>query len=513
MGYLWSLVAVLAALCVSAFLLYKLAVIALSLYKTAQALASVPDMPNRHWLWGHIQYFKKLFENESETLKFMEYVHTNDIKMLRAWIGPFISLVQVHSSTLLPEVLKLPKNKIGYDMLKPWLGDGLLISEGNKWFRNRRLLTPAFHYAILMPYIEVYNNCTQIMLNKWSVAAKVNDPVSLFESVSLLSLDIILRCSFSFNSECQTSSTKEPYILHVQKLVELVTQRFVSLPSRWDWYYYWTKNGREFKKYCNLVHDYSDMVIANRKKELGISNDGAQLSEVELRSRKKGKYLDFLDILLIAQDEDGNGLSHQEIRDEVDTFMFEGHDTTTSGMCWTLYCLAKHPDAQEKVREEVRGVLQGRNSVDYDDIKELKYTQWAIKEAMRLYPPVFFISRETTKPIELNGCKIPKGVRVGINIRSIHRQPDVWENPNEYDPLRFHPSNCEGRDPYAYIPFSGGQRNCIGQNFALNEEKLVVASIVNQFKLSLVKGHKVESAPRVVLRSTNDIKINLEPLN
>ncbi len=155
-------------------------------------------------------------------------------------------------------------------------------------------------------------------------------------------------------------------------------------------------------------------------------------------------------------------------------------------------------------------MLQGRDTLHYDDLKELKYTLWAIKEAMRLYPPVFFISRETNEELELDGCLIPKGVRVGIDIRAIHRQSDTWENPDKYDPLRFHPSNCEDRDPYAYVPFSGGQRNCIGQNFALNEEKIVIASILNRFKISLVQGHKVEAAPKVVLRSKNDIKINLE---
>ena len=215
---------------------------------------------------------------------------------------------------------------------------------------------------------------------------------------------------------------------------------------------------------------------------------------------------------MTARDNDGNGLTDQEIQDEVDTFMFEGHDTTTSGMCWTLYCLAKHPEHQDKVREEVRNVLMGRDWLEYDDLKELKYTQWCIKEALRLYPPVFVISRKATKNLELDGHQIPEGMQVNIDIRSIHHNADTWENPTKFDPLRFHPSNTEGRHPYAYIPFSGGQRNCIGQNFALNEQKVVIASIVNRFKISLVEGHKVESMPYIVLRSKYDIKVVVELL-
>ena len=293
--------------------------------------------------------------------------------------------------------------------------------------------------------------------------------------------------------------------------MELTASRFVSLVGRTDWLYYKTPTGCKYKKVCKFAHDHSKIVIKKRKEELQLgSNKG--VSESELKAKKKGKYLDFLDILLIARDDEGNGLTDQEIQDEVDTFMFEGHDTTTSGMCWTLYCLAKHPEHQEKVREEVRSVLMGREWLEYDDLKELKYTQWCIKEAMRLYPPVYFIFRRAAEDIELDGHAIPSGMSIGINIRAIHRHPDTWENPDEFDPLRFQPSNCEGRDPYAYVPFSGGQRNCIGQNFALNEERVVIASIVNRFKLSLVEGHKVVPNARVVLRSVDDIPLKLEPV-
>ena len=132
---------------------------------------------------------------------------------------------------------------------------------------------------------------------------------------------------------------------------------------------------------------------------------------------------------------------------------------------------------------------------------------------MRLYPPVFEFFRVTTEDLEIEGHVIPKDMMVGVSIFKIHRHPDTWENPNEYNPLRFHPSNAEGRHPYAYIPFSAGSRNCIGQNFALNEEKMVIASIINRFQVSLDETHRVEIVPQIILRTKDDIMMKLRPVS
>ena len=266
------------------------------------------------------------------------------------------------------------------------------------------------------------------------------------------------------------------------------------------------------KKLCNFVHQYAEKVIAKRRMDLQHVKRGDTKNEsLQKEVSKSRKYLDFLDIRLTAVDDDGNGMCDLHIRNEVDTFLFEGHDTTTSGMSWTLYCLGQHPEHQDKVRQEVRGVLMGRDRLEYDDLKDLKYTTWCIKEAMRLYPPVFFFFRSTTEEVELNNFLIPKDVSIAIWTFLIHRNVQVWERPNEFDPLRFLPANMEKHDPYDYIPFSAGSRNCIGQNFAMNEMKVVVGTIVNQFLLKVDPNHKVEIVPRVVLRTKFDIKVLLEP--
>ena len=441
-------------------------------------------------------------------VKRIQYIRKTRHKVTRLWIGPFFPIVAIHHCEPLRKVLKTPKSS-SYQLLAPWLGDGLLISEGKKWYRNRHLLTPAFHFEILKPYMSVYNSSVEILLSKWSAASGKNEPVKLFDTISLMSLDIIFQCAFSYRSDCQ-NVTGHPYVRSVYELVNMIVERFYNPLYHIDWLYFLTPHGRRMKEACRIAHEHAENVIRERKKALGLDGSGAKIT-LEVAAKKR-TCLDFLDILLTAVDEDGNGLTDLEIRDEVDTFMFEGHDTTTSGMSWTLYCLAKYPEHQEKVREEVRNVLDGRELLEYDDLKELKYTQWCIKEAMRLYPPVFAISRLSSEDMELDGYKIPKGVHLSIFTFNIHRHPDTWENPDEFDPLRFHPENAEARDPFAFAAFSAGHRNCIGQNFAMNEMRTVIASVVHRFSLSLVEDHKVERAPTVILKAKDDIKINLEPL-
>ena len=462
-----------------------------------------------HWFWGHAPYVMAMIPEERFHL-YISRLRAVPVKISSFWVGPTIFFIGMFHPDPIRKILKEPKEMSVYRMLKPWIGDGLLVSEGKKWFRNRRLLTPAFHYEILKPYIQVSNSCVEIMLDQWQKSAEKKEPVKTFDSISFLTLDILLQCAFSYKSDCQKTRTSAPYVNAIFRLLLLAVNRYLTPLHHIDLIYWFTSNGKEMRYQCKVVHELSEKVIRERKKALGLEGNGDNRDKAIEFAKQQRKYLDFLDILLTAADEDGNGLTDLEIRDEADTFMFEGHDTTTSGISWTLYCLAKYPEHQEKIREEVRNVLMGREWLDYDDLKELKYTQWCIKEAMRLYPPVPAIFRKLSKDTELDGVVLPQGTSVTIIKPALHRHPDIWENPEEYDPLRFHPSNADRRDPLAYIPFSAGHRNCIGQNFALNEERVVIATIINRFCISLVPGHHVGPQPLGVLKASDDILLNLE---
>ena len=504
--------------CVTALALltgWGLAVFLLDFQRKRRCINSLPPpMLPPHWFWGHLVCFKP---DEESLVRVNNYVHSNGYKCSGGWLGPiFASISTCHPDTV-KVVLKEPKLRSIYSLLTPWLGDGLLtIEDGPRWHRNRHLLTPAFHYGILKGYVSIYNNCLQHLFQKWDTSVERDEPVLVFKTVSSMSLDILLQCAFSFKSNCQREANQPPYIRGVYQLVKCMTDRFFNPFYQIDWIYFLTPSGRRMRLAGNVVHRHAEMVIKERKHALGLDK-GEERSESEskklLEHITDSRQLDFLDILLTAVDDEGIGLTDIEIRNEVDTFMFEGHDTTTSGISWALYCLAKYPEHQDKVREEVRRVLDGRKWLNYNDLKELKYTQWCIKEAMRLYPPVFFFFRQASCEIEMDGHKIPKGMWLSVVTHQLHRNPHVWPDPDKYDPLRFEPSKAKSRDPYAYLAFSAGSRNCIGQNFAINELRVVIASVVNRYRLSLEKDHVVEMLPMVVMRAKNDIKLRLEPLS
>ncbi|XP_060071025.1 cytochrome P450 4A2-like [Ylistrum balloti] len=217
---------------------------------------------------------------------------------------------------------------------------------------------------------------------------------------------------------------------------------------------------------------------------------------------------DFLDILLTARDEHGIGLTDREVRDEVDTFLFEGHDTTASSLSWAIYSLSKNPEEQEKVYEEVKRVLGDRTDVDWSDIKEFSQLTLFLKESMRMFSPVPSVGRITTKEIDLDGLKVPANMEIYVLIYALNHRQDIWGDPERFRPDRF--SNDAEKDPYSYVPFSAGPRNCVGQHFALDEQKVALAKLLQRFKVLPDPDHQPEIDLDLVLRSTNGIRIKLQ---
>eukprot|EP00058_Branchiostoma_floridae_P012133 XP_002597621.1 hypothetical protein BRAFLDRAFT_82279 [Branchiostoma floridae] len=271
--------------------------------------------------------------------------HDHNYHYFTCWQTPIIALTFCSH----PETVKLIlSNK----------RDGLLLSDGPKWQRNRRLLTPAFHFDILKHYVKLFSESTAVLLNKWLSRGAAGASVELFDHIGLMTLDNILKCSLGYNSRCQTDGQSAPYVLAVHDLTKLIEDRPDYLSNHIDFIYYLSADGRRFRRACKIVHSFSAQVIKERKEELKKKDS----------SFKSGKCLDLLDILLKAKDEDGTGLSISEIQDEVNTFLFGGHHTTASGISWTLYHLAKHKDYQDKCRREVEGVLQGRAEMTWNCI-------------------------------------------------------------------------------------------------------------------------------------------------
>ncbi|XP_017270737.1 cytochrome P450 4B1 [Kryptolebias marmoratus] len=489
------------ALCL-VVLVYKFSVFLVKRKAVLRSTEAFPGPPG-NFLLGHVLEFK---QDGTDLFRTVKWARTYPYGF-PMWFGPFLCLLSVHHPDYVKTILTSsePKDEFVYSFLMPWIGDGLLVSKGQKWFRHRRLLTPGFHYDVLKPYVQLMSQSAKTMLDKWESYAKTNENFELFEHVSLMTLDTILQCAFSCKSNCQTEGGTNAYIKAVYELSNIVNFRLRTFPYHSDLIFHLSPHGFKFRKACKVAHSHTEEVIRKRKEALK--------EETELGRIQAKRYLDFLDILLVARDENQQGLSNEDIRAEVDTFMFEGHDTTASGISFLLYCLACNPEHQKICREEILQVLDGKDTMEWEDLNKIPYTTMCIKEALRLYPPVPGMSRKLTKPVTFfDGRTLPAGFRVGVSVFSVHRNPAVWENPDVFDPLRFLPENVTKRSPHAFVPFSAGPRNCIGQNFAMNELKVVAAMTLKRYQLIEDPDFKPKMVPRLILRSLNGVHIKIKPV-
>lgn len=470
--------------------------------KSARSIKGIPGPPG-HWLKGHIDYAK--FDGPG--LKFHLKCTTEFKTCYHLWYGPLRSaIILCHPDTVqVVQSSSAPKEKFAYNMVKPFIGDGLITSEGDKWLRMRRLLTSAFHFDILRPYVRVFQESTKVLLGKWSSQGR--GEVELFHHVSLMTLDSILKCSLSYKSDCQvTQGTRDPYIVAVYEAANQFLDRLVNPLLHADEVYKLTPDGRKFFKNSAFAHAKAEGIVKTRRKAL---QDNAEREKL-----RKKKHLDFLDVLLEAKDDNGSGLTDEEIIGEVMTFMFAGHDTTASATSWTLYCLAMYPEHQEKCRKEIDEVLRDQHQLEWAQLGKLKYLLLCIKESCRMFAPVPFTGRSLDKSYEIDGHLVPEGSWIITNVHALHHNPHVWKDPERFDPMRFTTENTKDMSPYAFIPFSAGPRNCIGQTFAMTEVKTSLAMILRKFKLTIDPKFIVpieDLVPTLVMRAKNGIRVNIFP--
>ncbi|XP_031328068.1 cytochrome P450 4C1-like isoform X1 [Photinus pyralis] len=408
--------------------------------------------------------------------------------------------------TLLSSTTLLEKPLI-YKFFHPWLGLGLLTGSGARWKHIRKLLTPAFHFKILKQFIDIFDKQGNILIN---ILEKCDGKeVDVFPYIALCSLDIICEATMNTSVDAQFAPNSE-YVSSVHEMCAIVFRRYHSPLKAWDALYKLSKDYQKQKKALTILHGYSNAVIKRRKKELEDAKLHISNKEDEMGNKHR---LVFLDLLLLSE-VDGKPLPHNVIREEVDTFMFEGHDTTTSGISFTLYCLSKNPEVQDKVFTELKVIdPQGRKAWAYDDLQQMKYLEQVIKESLRLYPPVPLFARTPTENVDFGGTLVPKGISLTVFTYGLHRCPKLYPNPDVFDPERFTPENSRARSIYGYVPFSTGSRNCIGQRFAMLEIKSIVAYLIREFKLLEVVGHEPELTVDAILRPQNGLPIRFVKRN
>jgi cytochrome P450 len=234
------------------------------------------------------------------------------------------------------------------------------------------------------------------------------------------------------------------------------------------------------------------------------------IAEHQRQGAKESDGADLLSMLLGARDEEtGNGMSDQQLHDEVITLLLAGHETTAVTLTWTWYLLSTHPDAERQLHAELDSMLGGRVPVS-DDLAALPYTRMVVEEALRLYPPAWAILRRATGEDQIGPYRVPAGTSIFISPYAMHRHPAFWEDPDAFEPERFTPERSAGRPHFAYLPFGGGPRQCIGNTFALMEAQLVLATVAQRYQLRAVPGHVVEPNPLITLRPRGGLPVTLE---
>jgi cytochrome P450 len=375
------------------------------------------------------------------------------------------------------------KGRFSDALLGPIVGEGMLTSEGAAWRRLRRIAAPAFHQRSVARFVDDMVHCTAAMLERWKGRS---EPFNIASDMTELTLDIITRSMFSTDISSEVTRLRQ-LIQTVLQLTFPGTADLLGLPG-------WIPRMRSRTKQRAIAEldKLVEHILASRRQEADENGD-------------------LLSLLLAARDEEtGEALSHRQLRDEIMTIFLAGHETTANALAFTWYLLATHPEVDARLQEELTHVLDGRAPV-YADVARLRYTRMIFEETLRLYPPAYQIGRTALGPDVIGGVTVPKGAVVTIHTYVTHRNPTLWPDPERFDPERFTPERSAGRHRFAYLPFGGGPRICIGQGFAMAEAVVVIASVAQRFRLSLVPGHSVQPVGLFTLRAKDGVWVTAAP--
>jgi cytochrome P450 len=360
------------------------------------------------------------------------------------------------------------------------LGNGLLTSEGEFWRRQRRLAQPAFHRQRIAGYGDVMVEFTEQMISTWQ-PGEVRD---IHPDMMRLTLEIVARTLFN----ADVSGDAE----HVGKILASIVKPFASQATL-----KWILDNRlptpDHFRFHSLAKQIDEIVYRI-------------IGERRASGRDEG---DLLSMLLQAQDEDGSQMTDSQLRDEVMTLFLAGHETTALTLSWAWYLLGLNPEAEQKFHDELDQVLNGRTPT-FSDLPLLKYTENIAKESMRLYPPAFGVGRQAIEECEIGGFRVPSKAQVFAFQWVTQRDPRYFREPDRFDPDRWNDPSINDLPRYAYFPFGGGPRACIGNTFAMMEIILVLARVGQKFRLALVKDHEVGLMPAMSLRPKNGIKVIVE---
>ncbi len=438
----------------------------------------IPDIPDSNWLLGNLTTFR------DQPLDLL--VRATQYGDLVRWRFGWMWFYQANHPDMIHDVLvkraasfhKTPRIK---QVLGAVLGEGLLTSDGEEWRSHRRLVQPAFHSSRTEGYGEVMTAYTEAMMRDWTTGGEYD----MRHEMMKLTLGIVAKTLFDADLEDDLSERVGRAVTVAQEHGNEQFRRLLTLP-RWV------------------------PTAGNRRSQAAVEDLDSVLSGIIRARRASGEDRgDLLSMLLMARDEEsGEGLTDGQVRDEAMTLFLAGHETTAVALTWTWVLLDQHPEVRQRLEDEVDNVLQGRRPA-VRDLPNLPYTRQVIQEAMRLYPPAWTIGRQAVEPVDIGPYHLEPGSIVLVSPYAVHRQPEFFPAAETFDPDRFSPEREAELPRYTYIPFGGGPRICIGNDFAMQEARLILAAMVQKVRLALVPETDLTPEPLITLRPKHAIMMRL----
>jgi cytochrome P450 len=399
----------------------------------------------------------------------------------RTSLGPFFPVVLIGSAELAQAVLvekaqQFVKSR-GLQVTRPVLGNGLLTSEGDFHRRQRKLISPGLTHRRVGSYAGVMASYAEAAQETW----KDGETIDVSAAMMKLTLAIAGKTMFDADLEGEASEIGEALTIANRTVSDQITS-LLPAPLAWPLPRNWAA-----KKAIRRLEQTVYKMIADRRSS----------------GQDPG---DILSMLLLAEEEgSGSKMTDLEIRDEVMTLFLAGHETTANALAWTFYLLSRHPEVYGRLRAEVDTALGGRSPV-FEDVPRLPYALAVLKESMRLYPPAYIIGREAACDVDIGPYRLPRKMTAFINVYGMHRRAKYFPDPERFDPDRFKPE-LEKQMRTTYLPFGGGPRVCIGNQFALLEGQLVLATLVQRVVFESASDRAVEAEPLITLRPRHGVPL------
>ncbi|HSV85100.1 MAG TPA: cytochrome P450 [Levilinea sp.] len=402
----------------------------------------------------------------------------------------FINHPDLIKHVLLDNHRKYSKKTMQYNSLSEITGQGLLTSDGAYWLRQRQLMQPSFDRPRLMALDRVIVPAALAMLERWEGIAHKGDPLDVDREMMVLALEIVGKALFSIELSREAKRLVDAVLTALDYIVgrarnptALSSQPFLLTPR---------------KARFNAAVSTLDLTVYDMIYQRQAAGDAGD---------------DLLGMLLRARDpQNGSPMTPEQVRDEVITILIAGHETVASALTWSCYLLAKNPPQWEQMHAEVSRVL-GANLPTPASLIDIPLTGQVFSEALRLYPPAWLITRKAIEADQIDGIDIPAGASIIISPYAVHRHPQFWEDPERFDPSRFSPEREINRPRFAYIPFGGGPRLCIGDQFAMIEAQTVLAMVTQRFRLELLPHRPIEADSLVTIRPRHGLPMKIVRLN